>query len=181
MRPDQLQELETLESRATQGKWVAFDDCVMVDRPNSGVYIAEEVGIANGDFIAALRNAAPALLAAARENARLKEDLKAAREECEMKRKHLCEHVADMTTVSMNAMRTEEELRDVQKQNDANRRLLNNALNENARLRAVVEAAMKVARPGTLPACLTEQARFHTNALKDLDSALSALDAKGGG
>jgi len=55
------------------------------------------------------------------------------------------------------------------------------AARENARLRAVVEAAMKVARPGTLPACLTEQARFHTNALKDLDSALSALDAKGGG
>lgn len=121
MRTDQLQELETLESRATQGKWVAFDDCVMVDRPNSGVYIAEEVGIANGDFIAALRNAA------ARENARLRAVVEAAR-------------------------------------------ILRECGHQWCRVRSQNNLADKLAADR---ACLAAEA--------DLDAALSALDAKGGG
>lgn len=76
----------------------------------------------------------------AAELARVEGQRDAAREECEIKRKHLCEYVADMTAVSMQSLRVEEELRDVQKQNDANRRLLNKALKDNTLLRAECEA-----------------------------------------
>lgn len=42
----------------------------------------------------------------------------------------------------------------------------------------VAEAAQRLVNPGTLPACLTEQARFHTNAMVELGKALSELEAQ---
>jgi len=42
----------------------------------------------------------------------------------------------------------------------------------------VAEAAQRLVNPGTLPACLTEQARFHTNAMVELGKALAELEAQ---
>jgi len=45
-----------------------------------------------------------------------------------------------------------------------------------ASLLKVAEAANRLVNPGTLPACLTEQARFHTQAMVALGEALAELE-----
>lgn len=56
--------------------------------------------------------------------------------------------------------------------------LIAEARNALPALLKVAEAAQRLVNPGTLPACLTEQARFHIKAMVDLGKALAELEAQ---
>jgi hypothetical protein len=95
MTSEELDELEKLEKAATPGPWVyehspgdteyALPDSFDVIAPNGdalcAMYTSDVVlSETHGQLIPAIRNAAPALIAAARENARMRAVVEAARD-----------------------------------------------------------------------------------------------------
>lgn len=180
MTSEELEALEKLEKAATPGPWDVFADvdlCVYnvigpafapiavvrtrtIDDPpaedDDGGHSAD---FAASSLIVALRNAAPALIAAARENADIRGKLAEA------------EEVA--STWKTTAMYLDLVAAELEKSSD-------NMAAENARLRAVVEAARELVFPGVGAASLNAQHRKENNRREALISALSALDAKGG-
>ncbi len=139
MTNEELEALEKLEKAATPGPWYGCFDYIVTadDEP-----IAEYFGDEDCEFIVLLRDAAPALIAAGRENAKLRERV----EWLEFRSK-----VLDTTEA--------EDVRQLQA--------------ENARLRAVVEAARAMHDAGVDP-----RNGPAGKALAELALALSALDAK---
>ena len=92
----------------------------------------------------------------------------------------------DNTDAAIRALEGGEELRDVQKQNDANRRLLNKALKENTLLRAECEAVREfeaIDRDAYAPAQTAQEvaawAGRHRVAKLKMTQARAATDAAG--
>ena len=102
LTPERLAELKALEKAATPGPWVTrFDGAVYREVVRGEVPVCEHAGRAEAALIAVLRNAAPALIAAAEDRDELRKRAETAEKQEELWREDASKQLGELAQANL--------------------------------------------------------------------------------